>query len=99
MKEKERRFNYHWGSGYIVEEAQVQGQHHQPTFQLLRYTEGPAAGEVGIRFCYYSQVGRFQRSPLLMSSEDMALMREALSETPELRSFLAELVAEPTTTT
>ena len=98
MEKVKRSFNYHWGSGFIEEEAQVQGEHHLPTFQLLRYTDGPSDGQLSIRFCYYSQNGRFQRSPLLMSSEDLDLMREALSKTPELRSFLTQLVAEPTTT-
>ena len=92
MEKKQRTFNYHWGSGYIAEEAQVQGPYHRPTFQLLKYTEGSAAGGMSIRFCHYSHEGRFRRSPLMMSSEEIDMMQEALHETPELRAVLMRLV-------
>ena len=94
MQEKVRAFSYHWGNGYVVEEAQVQGLHHLPTIQLLRHTEGPAAGEVSVRFCHYGHNGRFRRSPLLMSPEEIDAMRATLQETPELRALLQRLVAE-----
>ncbi len=94
MQEKVRAFSYHWGSGYVAEEAQVQGLHHLPTIQLLRYTEGPAAGEVSVRFCHYGHSGRFRRSPLLMSPEEIDAMRATLQETPELKALLQRLVAE-----
>ena len=94
MQERKRAFNFHWGSGYVAEEAQIQGPHHSPTFQLLRYTDGEAAERVSIRFCYYSHSGRFQRSPLMMSEEEIDLMREALKETHELRDLLVRLVGE-----
>lgn len=94
MEKQGRPFNYHWGSGYVAEEARVRGPHHSPTIQLLRYTEGQAAGGVSIRFCHYSHAGRFARSPLLMSIEEIGMMREALLETPELRELLLQLVAE-----
>ncbi len=94
MQKKVRAFSFHWGSGYVAEEARIQGPHHCPTFQLLRYTEGEAAGRVSIRFCHYSHAGRFQRSPLMMSEEEIEMMREALLETPELRDLLVRLVGE-----
>ena len=94
MVQKRKAFSYHWGSGYVAEEAQIQGPHHRPTFQLLRYTEGEAAGRVSIRFCHYSPSGRFQRSPLMMSEEDIDMMREALNETHELRDLLVRLLEE-----
>ena len=94
MEQKGRSFSYHWGSGYVAEEARVRGQHHVPTIQLLKYTEGPATGGVSIRFCHYNHQGRFQRSPLLMSQEDVDMMRLALLEAPELRSFLSRLLEE-----
>ena len=94
MKNKKRSFTYQWGSGYVAEEAQVEGEYNLPTLQLLEYTEGPAAGGVSVRFCHYSHQGRFRRSPLLMSPEEIDMMREALRETPELRRILQRLVED-----
>ena len=94
MTTKLRPFTFHWGSGYVAEEARVEGEYNVPTFQLLKYTEGPAAGRVSVRFCHYSHTGHFRRSPLMMSSEEIDLMRDALRETPELREFLQQLLAE-----
>ena len=87
-----RPFSFHWGSGMITEEASCEGEYHNPAIQLLEYTEGPAAGNVSIRFCYFSHDGRFQRSPLLIDEEDLNGLREALVETPRLRSLLGRLV-------
>lgn len=92
MSEKQRAFSYRWGSGYVAEQAQVEGQHHVPTLQLLKYTDGEAAGQVSLRFCHYGHSGRFQRSPLLMSPEEIDMMGEALRQTPELRALLHRLV-------
>ncbi len=92
MSEKRRAFSYRWGSGYVAEQARVEGRHHVPTLQLLRYTDGEAAGQVSLRFCYYGHDGRFQRSPLLMSPEEIDMMGEALRQTPELRALLRRLV-------
>ena len=92
MVAKEKRFSYHWGSGVVAEEAQVEGLHHIPTIQLLRYTEGDAAGGISIRFCHYSHRGAFGRSPLMMSSEEIDDMREALLGTPELLDLLRRMV-------
>ena len=94
MKKKVRAFSYHWGSGYISEEAQVKGPYHVPTIQLLRYTEGDTAGKVSIRFCHYGHDGRFRRSPLLMLPDEIDMMRDALRETPRLREALLRLVQE-----
>lgn len=91
--EKKRSFTYHWGSGYVAEEARVFGQYHVPTIQLLKYTEGPAADSVSIRFCHYSHDGHFRRSPLLMSAEEVDAMREALRAAPELRALLKRFVS------
>ncbi|MBI4202507.1 MAG: hypothetical protein HY532_05280 [Chloroflexi bacterium] len=93
MLKKEKSFSYHWGSGVVAEEARVQGLHHVPTIQMLKYTEGEATGQVSIRFCHYSHSGRFSRSPLIMSPEEVEEMRVALEETPELRAMLRRLVA------
>ena len=92
MVVKEKRFSYHWGSGVVAEEAQVEGPHHLPTIQLLKYTEGDAVGRVSVRFCHYSHHGGFRRSPLMMSPEEIEAMREALKETPELQALLRRMI-------
>lgn len=94
MKKKVKAFSYHWGSGFVSEEAKVKGPHHVPTIQLLTYTEGEAAGNVSIRFCHYGHDGRFRRSPLLMSPDEIDMMRDALRETPRLKEALLRLVEE-----
>ena len=94
MAAKERRFNFHWGSGVVAEEARFEGEHHTPAIQLLRYDEGEAEGQVSVRFCFFNQRGRFQRSPLMMSETELDQMRAALSQTPELRELLKRLIAD-----
>ena len=89
-----RSFTYQLGSGYVAEEAQVKGPHHVPTLQLLRYTEGEAAGDVSVRFCHYNHNGMFGRSSLMMSADEIDMMRDALRETPELRDLLKRLVED-----
>lgn len=87
-----RPFTMPWGSGEIVEEASYAGEHHVPTIQLMSYTEGEAAGAIGIRFCTYSHDGRFQRSPLILGEDDIDGLRDALERTPELQALLRRLV-------
>ncbi|PKB83040.1 MAG: hypothetical protein BZY88_02955 [SAR202 cluster bacterium Io17-Chloro-G9] len=94
-QKKEKSFAFHWGSGVVAEEAQVETQWDRPTFQLLKYTEGEAAGGATIRFCHYSHEGRFRRSPLMLSEEAIDDMRQALNATPELRDLLRRLLEEP----
>ncbi len=91
---KEKSFNFHWGSGVIAEEAQVETPWDLPTLQLLKYTEGEAAGTVTIRFSHYSHGGRFRRSPLMLSEESIDDMRLALKATPEMRGLLSRLLKE-----
>ena len=94
MTLKQKPFSYPWGSGYVAEEARVKGEYHVPTLQLLKYTEGEAAGNVSVRFCHYGPAGNFRRSPLMMSPDEIAIMQEALHETPELRELLRRLVED-----
>lgn len=83
-----RPFEFHWGRGQIIEEASFRGQYAEPTIQLLEY-EG---GSQGIRFCYYSLDGRFQRSPMMLDSEEsLEGLRAALKQTPKLRSLVKRL--------
>ena len=92
MVTKQKRFSFHWGSGVVAEEAQTSGPYDVPTIQLLKYTEGDAAGGTSVRFCHYSHRGGFRRSPLMISSEEMDTMRLALEETPELLALLRRMV-------
>ena len=87
-----RPFEMHWGSGEIVEEASCDGEWHEPTIQLMAYTEGEAAGSYSIRFCTYRHRGGFQRSPLMVSEADLVGLRKALKETPRLHAILKRLV-------
>ena len=89
-----RPFEMHWGSGEIVEEATCVGEYHEPTIQLMVYTDGEAAGGFSLRFCSYSHRGSFQRSPLMVSQEDIDGLRKALRGTPRLREILKQLVAD-----
>jgi hypothetical protein len=85
-----RPFEFHWGRGEIVEEASYTGTYTEPAIQLLEYEDG---GAHGIRFCYYNHDGRFQRSPMMIDSEDsLNGLRAALKTTPQLRSLLKKLV-------
>ena len=86
-----RSFSLHWGKGIIEEEVRISATYHQPTIQLLKFTEGPAAGTREIRFCYYDQHGRFQRSPLIIDESDIPALRKALKATPRLAKLLAKL--------
>ncbi|MCH8206053.1 MAG: hypothetical protein IH956_03515 [Chloroflexi bacterium] len=82
-----RPFSLHWGGGLIVEEASHVGEHHRPALQLLEFEDG----SLSVRFCYYDHAGRFQRSPLILGRDDVSGLRDALAETPRLRSVLAQL--------
>jgi hypothetical protein len=86
-----RPFAFHWGAGNIIEEASFTGKYTEPAVQLLEY-EGDS-GSYGLRFCYYSHDGRFQRSPMMLDSiESLDGLRAALKKTPKLRALLKRLV-------
>jgi hypothetical protein len=86
-----RPFTMPWGKGEIIEEATAVGEHHEPAIQLLRYEDG----SLSIRFSHYDHRGRFQRSPLMISSGMVAALRRSLAETPRLRGLLAKLIVVP----
>lgn len=87
-----RKFSLHFGSGVVAEEATYSGEHHEPTIQLLEFTEGEAAGVVLLRFCSYNHRGQFQRDPLLLSEADIAALRGQLEATPRIKALLRRLV-------
>ncbi|HVA14203.1 MAG TPA: hypothetical protein VNF99_13190 [Stellaceae bacterium] len=88
-----RNFSLHWGKGIIEEEVRIASTYHSPTIQLLKFTEGAAAGSREIRFCYYDHRGRFQRSPLIVDEAALPELRKALKATPRLAKLLKKLVA------
>jgi len=91
-REVPREFNFHWGSGQIVEEAAYAGRYAEPAIQLLEYADHP--GCFGIRFCYYNHEGRFQRSPMMIDGDDsFDGLRAALKDTPRLRALLRKLAS------
>ena len=86
-----RPFAFHWGGGNVIEEASFTGEYAEPSIQLLEYDEH--AGSFGVRFCYYSHDGRFQRSPMMIDGEEtLEGLRAALKSTPKLRALLKRLV-------
>lgn len=87
-----KTFALHWGSGIVEEEVQIAGPYHLPTIQLLKFTEGEAAGTREVRFCYYDHAHRFQRSPLIIDESEIPKMREALRTAPKLRAILKRMV-------
>ncbi len=90
-REVPRPFAFHWGGGEIIEEASFRGEHTEPSIQLLEY-EGHE-GSYGVRFCYYSLDGRFQRSPMMIDSDtNLEGLRAALKKTPKLRALLKRMV-------
>jgi len=88
-----KTFSLHWGSGVIEEEVQIATPYHHPTIQLLKFTEGQAAGTYEIRFCHYDHAGRFQRSPLIVDEKDLPALRKALKGAPKLSKLLARLLS------
>lgn len=91
-KNEPRSFTLHWGTGIIEEEAQIGATYHNPTIQLLTFTEGAAKGTHEIRFCHYNHRGMFQRSPLIIDESDIPALRKALNQTPKLKNLLKKLV-------
>ena len=88
---KPKTFNLHWGSGIVEEEATIETQYHKPSIQLLKFTDGEAAGTYQIRFCFYNHQGRFQRAPMILGEADLGDLRKALAHTPKLKKLLAKL--------
>jgi len=88
-----KTFSFHWGSGFVEEEAQITTPYHVPTIQLLKFTEGEASGTYEIRFCHYDRRGRFQRSPLIIDSNDISRLRKSLQSAPKLRQILRKLAS------
>lgn len=86
-REVPRPFKMHWGSGQIVEEASFEGEHTDPTIQLMRFDDG----SLTIRFCHVNHRANFQRSPMMLSEQEVGSVREAVAQTPELKRLLQQI--------
>lgn len=83
-----RPFEFHWGKGWVTEEASVTSPHHEPTIQLLEY-EG---GQKAIRFCGYNPRGQMGRYPLLVGEEDLERLGKELKKNLKLYKLFKRLV-------
>jgi hypothetical protein len=83
-----RPYKLHWESGQIVEEASSIGKFHEACIQLLQAEDST----VTVRFCWYNLSGQYQRSPLLISEEELEGLQQALISTPRLKKLLEKLV-------
>ena len=82
-----RPFKFYFGQGQIVEEISCQSRWHQPTIQLLEWDDG----ELSLRFCSYTDDGRFQRNPLVVSARDLAALAAKASPKGRLKPLLEML--------
>jgi hypothetical protein len=90
MKDKKfprRRFQLHWGGGWITEEARSKTQYHEPSIQLLSFD----SGEQSIRFCYYHD-GFYQGGPLILSESQLAGLRREIRKNKNIHALLKKLV-------
>jgi hypothetical protein len=86
-KFRKRRFQLHWGGGWITEEARSETQYHEPSIQLLSFD----SGERSIRFCYYHD-GHYQGGPLILSESHLAGLRREIRKNKTIHAFLSQLV-------
>ena len=84
-----RPFEFHWGGGFVVEEASVDSEYSEPTIQLLEFEDGSQT----LRFCYYHGP-RFGRGPMMVSEEFLDGFADALQETPRIRELLRRMLGE-----
>ncbi len=84
---KRRRFQLHWGGGWITEEARSETRYHEPSIQLLAYDSGDRA----IRFCYYHD-GMYQGGPLILSEINLKDLRKEIRKNKTIHSFLKRLL-------
>jgi len=90
MKKKgfrKRRFQLHWGGGWITEEARSQTEYHEPSIQLLSFD----SGERSIRFCYYHD-GFYQGGPLILSEAHLAALRREIRKNKIIHELIKRLV-------
>ena len=81
-----RKFEFHWGQGWVTEEASIRTPHHEPAIQLLEYD----SGEKAVRFCGY-QGPRMGRYPLILDEDDLPKLRTEVRKNPKLHRLLKNL--------
>jgi hypothetical protein len=86
-----RKFEMPWGNGLVVEEVGIDTDYNELVIQLLRYDD---FDDPALRFCQYWPDGKFQRTPMMLSRSNLAAMRKALKDAPEIRALLRELVKD-----
>ena len=86
-RELPRRFEFHWGKGWVTEEASVPTPHHEPMIQLLEYE----SGEKAVRFCGY-EGARLGRYPLVVSDEFLEQLGKQVKKNPKLHRLLKKIV-------
>lgn len=84
---KKRRFQLHWGGGWISEEARIRTPYHEPSIQLLAFD----SGERSLRFCYY-QDGFYQGGPLILSEGQLGMLRREVRKNKTMHALLKKLV-------
>ncbi len=84
---KKRRFQLHWGGGWVTEEARSRTPHHEPSIQLLNFDSGDRA----IRFCYYRD-GDYHGGPLILSEEHLGALKIEVHKNKIIYAFLKKLV-------
>ena len=80
-----------WGKGQVVDEVSAHDQYKEAVIQLIEWEGG---GQT-LRFCQYWPDGRFQRQPMMIGTDDIAALREAIRSNPRLCALVRQLVDEP----
>jgi hypothetical protein len=76
-----------WGAATVVEELRLQQRAGDKRFaSIVQLLEG-ARGERFIRFAYTTE-GTVRRGPVTLRGRDVARLRAALAQTPELAAAL-----------
>jgi hypothetical protein len=76
-----------WGSATVVEELRLQQRAGDKRFASIVQLLEDSRGERLVRFAYTSN-GTARRGPVTLRARDLAKLRSALAETPELAAAL-----------
>ena len=76
-----------WGSATVVEELRLQQRAGDKRFASIVQLLEDARGERLVRFAYATD-GTVRRGPVTLRARDLAKLRSALADTPELAAAL-----------
>lgn len=76
-----------WGSATVVEELRLQQRAGDKRFASIVQLLEDARGERLVRFAYATD-GTVRRGPVTLRARDLAKLRTALADTPELAAAL-----------